>query len=393
MLKKFIFYQILISAIVFLMACSNKRDPGTEPGDAEVLPDDIVEMRSDQLILAEIDTGSIEMRSLAGKIKANGEVTVAPKSFATISAPLGGFIKSTSLLPGDAVKRGQNLAIIENQEFVDIQEDYLEAKNRLEYAEAEFKRHSDLFKEDVYSEKNLQQVTADYRSLKARVSALRQKLELIGINTENLSEENITRTINLVSPINGFIKSVNVNIGKAVAPTDILFEIVNTDMLYVELTLFEKDAGKITPGQNINFFINNETESHSAVVTHIARAMDADKTFRIISRVTSDCRNILPGMYVSALIEISGNKVPALPSEAVVTFDDKDYIFIFERNKEEKGKAFTEYRFMEIKKGISDGGYTQVVLPSDFDLKKAKVVIKGAYSLLSAKKNAGEMAC
>ncbi len=37
--------------------------------------------------------------------------------------------------------------------------------------------------------------------------------------------------------------------------------------------------------------------------------------------------------------------------------------------------------------------YTEIILPDNFDLRKAKVVIKGAYNLLSAKKNAGEMAC
>ncbi len=92
-------------------------------------------------------------------------------------------------------------------------------------------------------------------------------------------------------------------------------------------------------------------------------------------------------------IETSGSKVPALPSEAVVSFDDKDYIFVFDRNKEEKGDSFTEYKIIEVHKGVTDGGHTEVILPESFDLKNTKVVTRGAYNLLSAKKNAGEMAC
>ncbi len=98
-------------------------------------------------------------------------------------------------------------------------------------------------------------------------------------------------------------------------------------------------------------------------------------------------------MYVNALIEESDLKVTALPSEAIVSFDDKDYIFVFDKEKEEEGKPFTEYRIIEVKKGVSSSGYTQITLPDGFDLNTAKVVIKGAYNLLSAKKNAGEMAC
>ena len=102
----------------------------------------------------------------------------------------------------------------------------------------------------------------EYKNLKAKVRALEQKLILIGINPANLSEDNISSTVNLVSPINGFLKNVNVNIGKYVSQTDVLFEIVNSDKLFLELTLFEKDAHHVAAGQKIRFLTNNETEEH-----------------------------------------------------------------------------------------------------------------------------------
>ena len=98
-------------------------------------------------------------------------------------------------------------------------------------------------------------------------------------------------------------------------------------------------------------------------------------------------------MYVNAEIEASGNEVTALPSEAIVSFEDKNFIFVFEKDKKEDGKPFTEYRMIEVQEGVSDDGFTEVVLPANFNIKTEKVVIKGAYNLLSAKKNAGEMAC
>jgi cobalt-zinc-cadmium efflux system membrane fusion protein len=381
-------------ALVLLLcvSCSEKK-PAGNGNEAEILPEDIVEMRYDQIKMAGIDTGSIELRSLSGTLKASGKVSVAPGSFATVCAPLGGFVKNTNLLPGDHISKGQTLALIENQEFVDIQENYLEAKSRLDYAEAEYKRHSDLYKEDVYSEMNLQQVTADYKSLKAHVTALQQKLAIIGIDPAELNEDNIKSSVVLISPITGYVKSVGVNIGKSISPTDILFEIVNTDNLFLEISLFEKDAGKVSVGHLITFYINNETEEHSAVITQTGRSVDADKAYKVYAAVTKGCKNILPGMYVNAIIETSGSKVTSLPSDAVVSFDDKDYIFVFDRNKEEKGNSFTEYKIVEVHKGMTDGGYTEIILPDNFDLKNARVVIKGAYNLLAAKKNAGEMAC
>ncbi|MDD4604329.1 MAG: efflux RND transporter periplasmic adaptor subunit [Bacteroidales bacterium] len=383
----------LFLLIFFLSGCNGGKKADQKSKEAETLPPDVVELRADQIKLASIETGVIEIRSLSGSLKVNGTVSVAPQNLATVCMPLGGFIKSTALMPGNAVTKGQTLAILENQEFVNIQENYLEAKSKLEFAEAELKRHTELYKDDVYSEKNLQQVTADYKSLKAQVKALEQKLALIGINPANLHEDDISRSIALVSPISGYIKTVNINIGKFVSPTDVLFEIVNGDKLFLELSLFEKDADKVATGQNIRFFINNEREQHDAVIYQTGKLVNSDKTYKVYATVTDKCKNVLPGMYVNAIIEASGNEVTAVPSEAIVSFDDKDYIFVFNKSKEEDGKQFTEYRMVQIFKGVSDGKYTEVRLPEGWDIKTAKVVIKGAYNLLSAMKNAGEMSC
>jgi membrane fusion protein, heavy metal efflux system len=378
---------------ISLISCTGKGKTAENAKTAEVIPDDIVEMRADQIKTANIETGSIEMRSLSSILKVNGVIVMAPQNFASVSAPFGGFIVSTNLLPGNPVEKGQTLAIIENPEFVEIQENYLESKSKLEYAEAEFKRHSELYKEDVYSKMNLQQVTADYKSLRAQVSALGQKLAIIGLDPAGLMEDNISRSVTLKAPISGYIKTVNVNLGKSISSTDVLFEIVNNNNLFLELTLFEKDANKVNKGQKIRFIINNETEEHEAVIYQTGKSVDSDKNFKVYAKVVSECKNMLSGMYVNAIIETSENKVTALPSEAVVSFDDKDYIFVLNKNKEENGISFTDYRIIEVHKGITEGGYTELVLPAAFNYNEEKVVIKGAYSLLSAKKNAGEMAC
>jgi len=383
---------IISSLLVAFASCSNGKS-ASEIKEAEVLPDDIVELRDDQVKLANIETGAIEMRSLSGTLKVNGHVTVAPQNLATVCMPLGGFIKSIVAIPGNSVSKGQTLAILENQEFVDVQQNYLEAKNKLAFAEAEFKRHTDLYKEDVYSQQNLQQVTSDFKNLKAQVKGLEQKLALIGINPTSLNEDNITRSVAVVSPIAGYVKTVNINIGKFVSSSDILFEIENSDKLFLELTLFEKDADKVSTGQKIRFFINNETEQHEAVIYQTGKSINSDKTYNVYAAVPGKCKNILPGMYVHAVIEASSNEVTTLPSEAIVSFDDKDYIFIFDKNKVESGKPFTEYRMIPVTKGVTDGGFTEITLQEDVDIKTVKAVIKGAYNLLSAKKNAGEMSC
>jgi cobalt-zinc-cadmium efflux system membrane fusion protein len=391
--NKFLSAVLIFIILGCLTSCNSGAKSGQVANEVEVLPTDVVELRADQVKVAGIGTGSVEMRSLSGNLKVNGTIGVAPQNLATVCMPFGGFIKSASLMPGNQVSKGQTLAVVENQEFVDIQQNYLEAKSKLEFAEADYKRHAELYKEDVYSQQNLQKVTSEFKVLKSQVNALEQKLAMIGINPANLHEDDITRAVNVISPISGSVKTVNVNIGKYVAPTDVLFEIVNSDKLFLELTLFEKDADKVSAGQKIRFFINNETEQHEAVIYQTGKSVSADRTYKVYASVPGICKNVLPGMYVNAIIEASEKEVTSLPSEAIVSFDDKDYIFVFEKDKQENGKAFTEYRMIEVHKGVTDGKYTEIVLPEGFDIKITKIVIKGAYNLLSAKKNAGEMSC
>ena len=390
----FIPFTIISTILILFSTCRADKNRNIETEEAEVLPEDIVELRNDQIKLACIETGVIELRSLSSNLKVSGIVTASPQNLATVCLPMGGFVKNTTLVAGSIVSKGQILAEVENQDFIEIQQSYLEAKHRLEYAEAEFNRHTELYKDDVYSQKNVQQVTTEYKILKAQVKAFEQKLSLIGINPYNLKEDNISSAISVVSPISGYIKSVNINIGKYVATSDVMFEIVNIDNLLLELNLFEKDADKVSNGQNIRFFVNSETEQHSAVIYQTAKSIGSDKTIKVYATVKGLCKNVLPGMYVNATIETSvDHKVTSLPSESIVSFDDKDYIFVFEKNKEEDGKPFTEYRMIQVRKGFSDNGFIEIMLPEGFDYTNIKVVVKGAYNLLSAKKNAGEMAC
>jgi cobalt-zinc-cadmium efflux system membrane fusion protein len=374
-------------------ACSSHAKEA-EKQEEEVLPENIVELSAAQFNMAGVAYGNVENKNMNTILKSNGLVTVPPKDLASVCAPMGGFVKKTEFVQGSPVRKGQVLAIMENQSFIELQQTYLESCSKLEYAEAEFKRHKELFQEDVYSAKNLQEVTSNYKSLKAQVKALAQKLALIGIDASRLKEENITSTISVIAPINGYIKSVNINIGKFIGPEEVMFEIVNTTDLNLELTLFEKDINKVAIGQKLNFSLSNESSpGYMAVITQVGKAIGADRTVKVYASVKEGSDKILPGMFINALIETASAPVLALPSEAIIRFDEKNYIFIFDREKQEKGKPFTEFKMIEVKKGVSDKGYTEVLLPEGFDIQTVKVVVKGAYQLMAAKKNAGEMAC
>ncbi|HNW69704.1 MAG TPA: efflux RND transporter periplasmic adaptor subunit [Bacteroidales bacterium] len=389
MKRKLIILTIFGSFILF--SCGNKTKNADEH---EVLPENTCEMNAEQYKLAGIQLGGIEQKDLGNMLKVNGIINVPPQNMVSISATLGGYIKSTSLVPGSPVKKGQVLAVIENPEFIEIQQDYLESKSQLEFAETEYNRQKELYNENVSAAKTYQQALSTYKGLKVKVSALEQKLALIGIEAASLKEDKIMRSVPLISPITGYVKSVNVNVGKYVNPTDVVFEIINNEKLTLELTMFEKDIDKIKEGQEITFeSTGNVEKKYKATVYRVGKAINDDKTVKVYASVDEHHVELLSGMYVSAIIETGNSLVEALPDEAIVSFDDKNYIFISKGKRTEDDKVVDDFLMVEIKKGKSAGGYTEVMFPENFDKKAKNIVIKGAYALLSALKNAGEMSC
>lgn len=383
-------YTLILTIISCLLFTSCGKTKKTEE-EHEALSNDIVKLTDAQIAFSKIELGKVETHLISTTLKVNGEIASLPQNSACVSTPMGGRIRSVSLIPGSAVRKGQTLATVENTEFIDIQQAYLEAKSKLEYTAADYERQKELYHNDAASRKNYQLVTSEYQSLRAQVSAMRQKLLLIGINPYHLNSDNIIRCVSVKSPISGYIRNVNVTIGKTVSPSDDLFEIVNIDNLFIKLTIFENNIDQIKNGQQIKFYINDEEEAHYAVVYQTSKSIDEDKTYKVYAAIRSKCKNVLPGMYVNASIASHPRSVTALPDESIVNFGGKDYVFVYNKKRKEHGQSITEYKMVEIKKGKSDGNYTQVQLPSHIDT--TKIVVKGAYSLLSALKNAGEMSC
>ncbi|MFZ4412523.1 MAG: efflux RND transporter periplasmic adaptor subunit [Bacteroidales bacterium] len=386
--------KILILSILFsltMISCKNKKEAIEEH---EVLPLNTVEMNDAQTKSAGIEMGGFEQKNLSSELNVNGLVNVLPQDLVSISAIMGGFIKKIALVQGSPVEKGEVIAVIENPDFIELQQNYLESKSKLEYAEAEHNRQQELNKDNVNAAKTYQLAVSEYRSLQSKVYALEQKLKMIGMDAKKLKVENISGSLSIVSPINGYVKTINVNVGKYVNSTDVIVEIVNTQNLSLELSIFEKDIDKVSIGQKISFTIPTKPEIiQHAVIYQVGKAINADKTIKVYANVEREIKTLMPGMYVNAIISTKDDAVTALPDEAVLSFEDKNYIFIFFEKKKEGDKFVSLYKLVEVKKGISDDGFTEVVLPKDFDKIKSKIVIKGAYNLLSAMKNAGDMAC
>ncbi|MDP1842546.1 MAG: efflux RND transporter periplasmic adaptor subunit [Sediminibacterium sp.] len=402
-----IFSSIIILALASLLfsACSSKGSTEATPEEKkteEKKPDDanLVDLSEEQFKTVNVQYGAVEEKNLSSVIRTSGEIEAPPQQLITISSPYGGVVKNISLLEGKLVSKGQVIAVLENPEFIQLQQDYLDYKSQLSYQKEELNRQQELAKENVNSKKTLQKAGSEYSSLVARVQGLRSKLQLININPDKVGSGNISSRTNIYSPVPGYVTKVNVNVGKYVGANEALAEIADTRELHVELMVFEKDVPKLKAGQKVRFVLNNETKERFAELSLIGREISTDRTVRVHCRLLKEDRELLPGMYLKGIVETGVATTIALPDKAIVQAAGKSYIFIAssEMKKEEKpantdtsvvAEKHIAFKRIEITTGVSENGYTEVILPEGFD-RKSKVVINGAYDLLSKMNNVEE---
>ncbi len=370
---------ITLIGLFFLYSCGNKK---TE-NETEATPaiENTTTLTDAQIKNAGIETGKIEQKEISSLLKLNGKIDVPPQNLVSISVPMGGYLKYTKLLEGMYVTKGQVLCVVEDQQYIQLQEDYLLAKAKIGYAKAEFERQKELNRSKASSDKVYQLAQSEYNSLSVMVQSYGEKLKFAGINPNNVSTKTISKSINVYSPISGYVSKVNVNTGKYVAPSDILFEIVNPSDIHLALTVFEKDINKFVVGQSVVAYTNtNPEKKHYGKIILIGKDFSENKSTEMHCHFTNFDKALLPGMYMNAEIELDSQQYNVLPSDAIVNYENKNYIFIEKGNK--------RFEMKEVTTGTSENGY--VVIVSNEDLKDAKIVIKGSYSLLMKMKNLEE---
>jgi cobalt-zinc-cadmium efflux system membrane fusion protein len=367
--------------ILLLASCSQKKQLAESVVLAE--GERSVTLTAAQLKNAGIETGKLELREISSILKVNGKIDVPPQNLVSISVPLGGYLKTTHLLPGMHVNKGQVIAIMEDQQYIQLQQDYLSAKARIGYLENEYNRQKELNQSKASSDKLYQLSEADYKSQRVLITALAAKLELVGISTSKISETNILKSINILSPISGYVSKVNVNIGKYVSSTEVLFELINPTDIHLNLKVFEKSMDKLFIGQHLITYTNNNPEKkYDCKVILIGKDLSVEGSSEVHCHFEVYDKSLLPGTFMNAEIEVKNKKTISLPADAVVRFEGKQFIY--------QSLSANQFEMVEVEVGESEKGFTEIILPNNSNLGSANFVTKGAYSLLMTMKNKAE---
>jgi cobalt-zinc-cadmium efflux system membrane fusion protein len=401
-------HTLLSASLLTLLLVAGCSSSDNQEGKADTNPTEATPAKSDsaktgpvrvsltqaQYDVAAIQLGQPALQTLNTTLKANGAIDVPASNLVSVTVPFGGYIRKIDLEPGMKVRKGQPLVVLENPEYIQLQQDYLDTKAKLEFADLDYARQQELSRDNVNALKQFQQVRANRQSLQAQLAGMAQRLAILHINPSKLSPSQLTRQVTIPSPVSGFVTNVPVNNGRFLNPSDILVEITNVDHLHVRLSIFEKDISRIHAGQVVHFGMGGDSSYiHRGKIFLIGKSIAADRTISVLAHPDDygpDRRpdDFIPGGYVSAMVDVRTQPQQTLPEPAVVRYGGKSLVYVLE--KKQGNPASYQFRQVEVKTGVREKGYVAVTLPSDINPTVTPIVVNGAYSLLAKLNNSEE---
>ena len=363
----------------------------------------IAEVTAEQMEAVGIEMGVIEQKNLTSVVKASGQLTVPPQNKAVVNALVGGVIRRINVIEGQQVGKGQVVAVIENPDFIRLQQDYLTSRDNLVYLQQEYERQRTLKEADAGIGKVYQQASANLAAERSKLSTLEKQLQQIHISPSSVRRGNLITQVPVLAPISGTVGKITLSIGTYTDASSPIMEIVNNSTIYCDLQVFEKDIAKVSVGQIVNFILTNQKDKLvSGSVTGINKSFETENKSVVVHAVVNNVAhlNLIAGQYVSALIETGKQLVSAVPKDAIVKANDKSYIFVFEGTENEpvkkdaddkeatKNKFQQKHRFkmIEVLTGVEELGFVEIRLVVELQ-PNTKIVTKGAFYIYSSMQN------
>lgn len=229
---------------------------GSSAGFAPRPGDVMIEIPPEKLANAQLKIESVAAQASASIPNEGIRTTGTVESNATQDTPVlpiaGGIVREVGAQLGDTVVKGQRLAVIFSTELSEAQASYLKMQAEIERHHHHYQRMEKLVEIGAASREEFEQANAEYKTEQANLSAMQQKLMLLGMTAKQVDEVgksgHVSSLINVDAPVQGTILTRTVNIGEVVMTGKELFRIADLSRVWVIGQVYEKDFAAVRVG-------------------------------------------------------------------------------------------------------------------------------------------------
>jgi cobalt-zinc-cadmium efflux system membrane fusion protein len=373
MTKINIFNIILLSFVIVFASCSNSNE-SIENTSEEMT--NLIEITQEQIDANNMKFGKPSLQSFNEIVNCNGHISSAPDGMAVVNTQISGIVKTINYSIGDYVKKGETICMLLSNEFIFLQQEFVEVSVLTKKLKSDYERIKTLADENIGSKKTLISIKSEFDVMRSKYQSLKLRLEILGLDVKKIEAGDLYSVLALKAPIGGFITERNIVLGQFVSLQQNVFEIVNIDKLQLQLSVFETDIYLLQEGQKIEFQLLGEDKMiHSAILKTVGKSIDnTSKTINCIAKITDENKNtFINQTYIEAEIIVKQSQSMALPNNAIQKSEDEYYVFVLEKMENET--YFLQKTEVEV--GRISNGFTEIIGGNNLK----EVIVEGGYNL------------
>ncbi len=335
-----------------------------ETSSANVYTDEFVVLKETQFLF-EIETAKVNSNAPGSALTLQGTIVPTASGAAVVQSPQTGILKNLRVKVGESVHKGQLLAMVEQSVDANTQVGWITQRNGLEAEKEAAKKNLDRLNaiKDIVAGKDIDEATRRYATATSNLDAFLKLLNGSGGN----------RLTSLLAPIDGKVERFNFAIGSTVNAGQDIFQITNSDKVYVEAQVYQTDFEAVKAGSS--FVVSTKGASplsRPASLVTLGQRIDAsNQSQKALFEVDNSAGTFRLGEFVDLqVMDVAGGQHMTLPNNALVDLNGKAAVFT--KNSAERMKI----RYLNIDE--SNGAAPNGALGFSAD---EKVVISGAYQL------------
>jgi cobalt-zinc-cadmium efflux system membrane fusion protein len=285
-------------------------------------------------LLPQLKVGAVPTIEVRDTLRVPGRVEVDEQRVARVGSSVTGRVNDIEAVVGQDVKRGQRLATLTSTELSATQLDFLKSYSQKILADRAAQRAQQLFDADVIGQAELQRRQAELAQADAEVSAAHDQLLVLGMSERGVRELAASRKVNsfstVVSSISGTVIERRVTQGQVVVPADTMFVVADLSTVWLVADVPEQRAELLRLGDTIEAEIAALPGRRiQGTLTFVAATVNPEtRTIKVRMDLPNAAREYKPAMLATVLIKSRPQKQRAVPVQAVVRDENKEYVFV-----------------------------------------------------------------
>ena len=272
-------------------------------------------------------------QDVGGAVVTSGKVTFDDLRVSHVFSPVTGRVVRIEAQPGQRVKKGAPLAVIESPDVGNAFSDLAKAHADLEAAERDYKRQKELFDAHAASQKDYETSLDNWQKAKAELSRAQKKAALL---SKGGGADSVTQEYTLRAPIDGEVVTRNLSPGMEVVGQYSqgnaveLFTVGELDHVWVVADVYEMDLGRVKKGARVTVrVVSYPNRIFEGVVDYVAGQLDpATRTTKMRCTIANPDRDLKPEMYATVSVSVAERKALAIPRSAMLRLGDQTVVFV-----------------------------------------------------------------